>query len=180
MRPLTEEETRILFEKLSNYLGNNLLSLLEREDENYVFRLHKGNVFYLSESLAKAATLIPKKNLLSMGTCLGKFSKTNKFRLGITSLQYIARLTPNKVWVKPGGEQSYIYGNHVIKRHINRMTDGLNNNTGVVIYSMDDLPLGFGVLAKSSVDIKNADPEAITVYHQTDVGEYLREEADLL
>ena len=50
----------------------------------------------------------------------------------------------------------------------------------VVIYSSDELPLGFGALAKSSLDMKNSDPEAIAVYHQADVGEYLREEADLL
>ncbi|EEA06606.1 60S ribosome subunit biogenesis protein NIP7, putative [Cryptosporidium muris RN66] len=180
MRPLTEDETKILFQKLSIYIGGNLMSLIDCEDETYVFRLHKERVFYMSESIAKAASLVPKKSLLSMGVCLGKFTKSKKFRLGITALQHLARLTTNKVWVKAGGEQSYIYGNHVIKRHIGRMTDGLSNNMGVIICSMDETPLGFGVLAKSSSEVKTADAENIIVYHQTDIGEYLREEVDLI
>lgn len=41
---------------------------------------------------------------------------------------------------------------------------------------MNELPLGFGVAAKSSTDIRVADPMAIVVFHQADTGEYLRNE----
>ncbi len=34
--------------------------------------------------------------------------------------------------------------------------------------------MGFGVLAKSAEDLKHADPTAIYVYNQSDLGEYLR------
>jgi 60S ribosome subunit biogenesis protein NIP7 len=40
---------------------------------------------------------------------------------------------------------------------------------------MSDVPLGFGVTAKSTAECRRLDPTAIVVYHQADVGEYLRE-----
>jgi 60S ribosome subunit biogenesis protein NIP7 len=53
MRPLTEEETKLLFEKLSKYIGENIKELLERSDGIYCFRLHRERVFYVSERLMK-------------------------------------------------------------------------------------------------------------------------------
>jgi 60S ribosome subunit biogenesis protein NIP7 len=41
---------------------------------------------------------------------------------------------------------------------------------------MADVPLGFGVTAKSTQECRKADPSAIVVFHQSDIGEYLREE----
>ena len=38
----------------------------------------------------KKAGNIARKNLLSMGTCFGKFTKTDKFRLQITALDFLA------------------------------------------------------------------------------------------
>jgi hypothetical protein len=38
MRPLTEEETKILFEKLSKYIGDNVKLLIDRADGAYCFR----------------------------------------------------------------------------------------------------------------------------------------------
>jgi 60S ribosome subunit biogenesis protein NIP7 len=49
-------------------------------------------------------------------------------------------------------------------------------NKGVVIYSMSDVPLGFGTTAKSTHECRKVDQSAIVVYHQSDVGEYLRNE----
>lgn len=39
----------------------------------------------------KSATSINKDNLLHCGTCLGKFTKSGKFRLHITALDYLAQ-----------------------------------------------------------------------------------------
>ncbi|MBA0696627.1 hypothetical protein Goari_003164 [Gossypium aridum] len=47
---------------------------------------------------------------------------------------------------------------------------------GVVIFSMSDLPLGFGIVAKSTQDCRKLDPDAVVVLHQADIGEYLRME----
>ncbi len=61
--------------------------------------------------------------LKSIGTCFGKFTKGGKFRIHITCLDYLAKFAKNKVWLKPNGEQAFVYGNHVIKAHIGKMTD---------------------------------------------------------
>lgn len=39
----------------------------------------------------KASTSISRDNLLHVGTCMGKFTKSGKFRLHITALEYIAQ-----------------------------------------------------------------------------------------
>ena len=64
MRPLNDEEIKVVFTKLSEYIGPNIKYLIEREDEPYVFRLIKDSVYYLSEELAKLATNIGKDQLI--------------------------------------------------------------------------------------------------------------------
>lgn len=176
MRPLTDEETKIVFEKLTKYIGGKLKMMLERDDKTYVFRLHRTRVYYCDEDLIKYAGHFEKKKLVSVGTCIGKFSKTSKFRLHITALDYLAKFAKNKVWLKPSGEQSFLYGNNVLKSSIARITEDTAQYTGVVICNVNDLPLGFGTTAKSTVQIKEADPTATIIYNQADIGEYLRVE----
>ncbi|NWZ28323.1 NIP7 protein, partial [Asarcornis scutulata] len=205
MRPLTEAETRAVFEKLGRYIGENIQLLVERPDGTYCFRLHRDRVYYVSEKLLKGAASIPRGSLVALGTCFGKFTKTQKFRLNVTALDFLApyakvgarspgRLGPSappppvlsavplsqyKVWVKPGSEQSFLYGNHVLKSGLGRITENTAQYQGVVVYSMADVPLGFGVAAKSTQDCRKVDPMAIVVFHQADVGEYVRSEDTL-
>lgn len=40
---------------------------------------------------------VARPNLVSLGTCFGKFSKSGKFKLHITSLDYIAKYAKYKV-----------------------------------------------------------------------------------
>lgn len=84
-----------------------------------------------------------------------------------------------QVWVKPSAEMSFLYGNHIVKNGLGRITENTPGYTGVVIYSMADVPLGFGVTAKSTSECRAADPNAIVVFHQADCGEYLRAEDEL-
>lgn len=117
-----------------------------------------------------------------------------------------------KVWVKPGSEQSFLYGNHVLKSGLGRITENTAQYQGVVVFSMADVPLvsgrhgpcafwgwgmgtrweetlshllpfiptqGFGVAAKSTQECRKVDPMAIVVFHQADVGEYVRNEDTL-
>lgn len=52
-----------------------------------------------------------------------------------------------KVWVKPGAEQSFLYGNHVLKSGLGRITENTMQYQGVVVYSMADVPLvSFGTM----------------------------------
>jgi 60S ribosome subunit biogenesis protein NIP7 len=141
MRPLTDQETKTLFAKLALYIGHNISTLIDRPSDPHVFRLHKDRVYYVSVQLANLATSLPRTSLLSLGTCLGKFSKTGKFRLHVTALDYLAQHATYKVWVKPNGEMPFLYGNHVLKAHVGRITQDTPEHQGVVIYSMSDIPL---------------------------------------
>ena len=75
MRPLTDEELRIMFEKLQVFIGQNIAKLIDRSDDPHTFRLIKDRVFYISEQQMKLATNIGRENLLALGTCFGKFTK---------------------------------------------------------------------------------------------------------
>jgi len=88
----------------------------------------------------------------------------------------------------------FLYGNHVLKAHLGRITEDTPEHQGVVVFSMNDTPLvcriyyfeavsetfkGFGVTARSTVDTRKIDPTSIIVFHQADVGEYLRDEVSI-
>ncbi|CAN6661038.1 60S ribosome subunit biogenesis protein Nip7p [Trichomonascus vanleenenianus] len=179
MRALTEEETKKVFEKIAGYIGRNIANLINRQDEPYCFRIQKDRVYYVSERLAKLATCVARPNLMSLGVCLGKFTKTGKFRLHITALQVLAQHAKHKVWIKPNGEGLFLYGHHALKAHIGKMTEDIPEHTGLIVYAMNDMPLGFGVTARSTAESRRADPTAIVVFRQSDIGEYLRSEDTL-
>ncbi|KAJ7071153.1 cytosolic large ribosomal subunit protein [Mycena amicta] len=179
MRPLTDDESRAVFEKLANYIGKNLIHLIDRPDGAYCFRLQKDRVYYVSEESMRLAISVARPNLVSLGTCFGKFSKSGKFKLHITAVDHISKYAKYKVWIKPNGEMPFLYGNHVLKAHLGRITEDTPEHQGVVVYSMSDMPLGFGVTARATVDTRKLDPTSIIVFHQADVGEYLRDEETL-
>jgi 60S ribosome subunit biogenesis protein NIP7 len=45
-------------------------------------------------------------------------------------------LTSAQVWVKPSAEMQFLYGNHVLKNGLGRITENTPGYTGVVVYSM--------------------------------------------
>lgn len=77
--------------------GKNLVHLIDREDEPHCFRLQKDRVFYVSESSMKLAISVARPNLVSLGTCFGKFSKSGKFKLHVTAVDYLAQYAKYKV-----------------------------------------------------------------------------------
>lgn len=120
MRPLTQDESKLVFEKLANYIastsqllpssprtytplpkGKNIVHLVDRQDDAHCFRLHKGRVYYVSEASMRLSISVARSNLISLGTCLGKFSKSGKFKLHITSLDYLAQYAKYKVSFGP-------------------------------------------------------------------------------
>lgn len=115
--------------------------LLERGSEKYNFYYHRDRIFYCREDLAKRAANITRKNLLSFGTCFGKFTKTRKFRLHITALPYLSPYAKHRMWLKQNAEQSFLYGHHVIKSGLARVSDDTPQYAGVVVMNMNDIPL---------------------------------------
>ena len=45
------------------------------------------------------------------------------------------------MWIKPNGEMPFLYGNHVLKAHLGRITEDTPEHQGVVVFSMNDIPL---------------------------------------
>uniref|UniRef100_A0A182MMT8 60S ribosome subunit biogenesis protein NIP7 homolog n=1 Tax=Anopheles culicifacies TaxID=139723 RepID=A0A182MMT8_9DIPT len=180
MKRLSEQQTKILFEKLSKYIGTNVKLLIDRTDGTYCFREMKSRVYYMSEKILKLAETVPKEHMVSVGTCFGKFTKGNKFILHITALAYLAPYAQYKIWLKPAAEQQFLYGNNVSKSGMGRITENTPIYQGVIVMSMSDVPLGFGVAAKSTNDCKIADPLVTVCFHQADIGEYIRSEENLI
>lgn len=114
---------------------------------------------------------------------LPKRSNKHPKRKGAAVLTFVSGCDgmeiPPQVWVKPSSEMGFLYGNHVTKVGLGRITENTTQNQGVVIFSMADVPLGFGVAAKSTQDCRKLDPGGIVAYHQSDVGEYLRNEEEI-
>ena len=50
------QETRVVFEKLHNFIGKNIKHLVDRPDDSYVFRLHQNKVLYVKASIMRRAT----------------------------------------------------------------------------------------------------------------------------
>eukprot|EP00586_Coscinodiscus_wailesii_P016770 CAMPEP_0172503990 /NCGR_PEP_ID=MMETSP1066-20121228/174419_1 /TAXON_ID=671091 /ORGANISM="Coscinodiscus wailesii, Strain CCMP2513" /LENGTH=76 /DNA_ID=CAMNT_0013279959 /DNA_START=395 /DNA_END=625 /DNA_ORIENTATION=+ len=75
---------------------------------------------------------------------------------------------------------TFLYGNNVVKAGLARITESTPQYAGVVVYSMNDIPLGFGVAAHSTDHCKDLDPMGNVVLHQADIGEYLRVEDDII
>jgi len=189
MRPLEESEVAQVFEKLFKFIGKNLRNVLDTGDgdgdldgegESFCFRLHKNRVYYVRDRVVKRATNISRDNLVTLGQNVGKFTHSGKFRLTIGALDLLAAHAKHKMWVKPTSEMSFLYGNHLLKSGLGRITENTPTNQGVVILSMSDVPLGFGVCAKSTQDCRKADPSAVVCFHQADIGEYLRAEDDMV
>lgn len=82
--------------------------------------------------------------------------------------------------MKNNAEQQFLYGHNVTKAGLGRISENCEKYQGVLVYSMSDLPLGFGVAARGTGDCKMADPMAVVCFHQADIGEYIRSEEDLL
>ena len=97
----------------------------------------------------------------------------------ITALDILARHARFKIWVKPNGEQPFLYGGNVVKAHIGRWSDDCPEHQGVVVYNMADTPLGFGLSARSTAAAKSLDPTGLVAFRQADCGEYLRDEDTL-
>lgn len=109
----------------------------------------------------------------------GKFSKSGKFRLHITSLPVLAAHARYKIWIRPNGTMPFLYGGNIVKAHVGRWSEDCPEHQGVVVYDMNDTPLGFGVTARATSDARRLDPTGVVCFRQADCGEFLRDEDTL-
>ena len=131
------------------------------------------------EKQFKLALNFPSQNIAAVGTMLGKFTKKHNFRLTVHSLNVLSKFASNKVWVKVSSEMSFLYGHHIPKAGIDKMTESIPQYGGVIVFNTQGIPLGFGLMAQSSDAIEGLTATSIAVLHQVDIGEYLRDEKTL-
>jgi 60S ribosome subunit biogenesis protein NIP7 len=179
MRPLTEKEAQLFFERLAKFIGANAESLLTRDSESWTFCEHRLRGYYMGVDMARYCKPFGHKQLLSAGICMGKFTKKGRFFVHVTALSVIAPLAQFKVWVKPSAEIPFLYGQHVLKEGVENMTEGTPRNASVVIFNKDNLAIGLGVALQSSVSLRLAHPTIMAVARQGDLGEYLRSESTI-
>lgn len=46
-----------------------------------------------------------------------------------------------KIWLKATAEQQFLYGNHIMKSGLGRISESTAKYQGVVVYNMADVPL---------------------------------------
>jgi len=166
--------------KLEKFIGlEGISQLVDRKDVPHVFRLHKNRVYYLSESQVREATNFSRDKLISTGICVGKMTHSEKFRITIHFLEVLAQFCKNKIWLKSSAEMSFLYQRNVTKVGLARISEGIAQNSGVVVFGENMLPLGFGVAAQSTDSLKSLEPTATVVLNYGDNGEWLRSENEL-
>ncbi|KAI5162199.1 60S ribosome subunit biogenesis protein NIP7 [Nematocida ausubeli] len=177
MRPLKEEEFDKVEKKLRQFMGNNLSSFLNPLHE---LIYHKQKVYYVKKDLLKKASMIANDNILCIGTCIGRFTKSEFFRIRITALHMLMMYASCKVKVKQSAEMNVLYGNHVQRAHLCGVAPDTKKHSGVVLTTSSSVPIGFGIMTKSGNEILAGDRTAIVVVRHGDAGEYLRGEDTLM
>lgn len=64
-----------------------------------------------------------------------------KYAFDTLHLFMFSTLYFSQIWIKPNGEMPFLYGNHVVKAHLGRITEDTPEHQGVVVFSMNDIPL---------------------------------------
>lgn len=175
MRILKPEEETKVKAKLQYYIGDNIDDLLK----TYELRLNNQRVFLVSKELLKASSQIGRDHIITCGITLGKITKTNNFRITITSLHTLHKYALYKVWIKTSAEMNYLYGNNSLKSHIQKISESIPMNAGVFVFNQHQIPLGFGVMALSPNSYAKARNGDSVILNQADTGEYIRNEANL-
>ena len=67
---------------------------------------------------------------MAMGTCFAKITHSGKIHLQITCVDHLAKHALHKVWLKASAENSFLYGNHVTKQGLGRITDAAPQHGG--------------------------------------------------
>lgn len=176
MRELSPEELSKVQDKILKYISPDSFKTLF-SSKNLL--LHNQRVFHASEAILKHTSSIARKDLQSVGACIGKFTKTNQFRITVTSLHVLANHGLYKIWVKNTAEMNFLYGNDVLKSHVMKTSENIPLNKHAFVFNQNDYPMGFGVTSKSSAQYSLCEGNATVLIRQSDVGEYLREQDTL-
>lgn len=176
MRELKQEEFEKVSTRILKYISQDSFTTLFTQS-NLVY--HNQGVFYINDIIKKSISSIARKDLQSMGIYIGKFTKTNQFRITIQSLHLLANHAQYKIWLKNSAEMNFLYGNDVMKSHVLKTSENIPLNKHVFVFNQNDCALGFGVASKSNTQYALCEGNATVLIRQSDVGEYLRDQSTL-
>lgn len=177
MRELKSDENEKVIKKLEKFVGSNLPKIVNDQNKLY---LSEKLVLLINNKIYKKISNISRKNFISAGIMVGKFTRSNNFRISITFLDILSKYAINKVYVKNSAEMNVLYGNNVLKSHLVKIPENLKANESVVIFNTHDIPLGFGITSRSSMSLNIASHNTLSVIVQSDNGEYLRNESKMI
>merc|ERR1712178_138412 len=100
---------KIIYEKLFQFIGNNVYTIDQTEQDTFSIRQKREFVYFVKDNLIRRASCIRKDNLISLGTCIGKFSRSGRFRLTIGVIDLLVQNSKNKVWLGCKSELKFIY-----------------------------------------------------------------------
>lgn len=175
MRELTETEREKVFTKLQIYIGDNIENMLSDRK----LYLNNMRVFLCTEEVYKACSQIGRKQLICVGTIIGKFTKTDNFKITITGAHELAKHGINRVTLLDTGEMNYLYGNNALRSHISKVSEAIPQHAGVFVYNKNETLLGFGLMAVNSNSFQKARSGDIIILNQADCGEYIRNETNI-
>lgn len=176
MRKLTQEEIKKVNLKLTGIIGSNTQVIFDK----YTPYLHNKNIFLLTENEFKILSNIPQKNIILAGKHIGKFTRSDRFFVKISSLNILEQYASKKVWVKWSAEMNVLYGNNVSKSHVLKTSEDIGKNEVVFLYNPKDTLLGYGVTTRDGISFEKADHHSSYIIRQCDMGEFLRNEQKIL
>jgi 60S ribosome subunit biogenesis protein NIP7 len=167
MRALTNEESRSVFSVLSHYIGANLIHLIDCAGQPYCFMRSGDRVYYLPESLTRTESAAAASKTPVFGT----FARDGRFSLHINSLDHIAPHAKAKVWVSNEGAVQFLLGYNLHNAYVKHMTKNTPAKHGAVVFTMDGVPLGFGMTARATCDLPKLGEFTPVVQHIANISQ---------
>lgn len=176
MRVLLKEELRLILIKLVKYQGEEFLDFFKNNLLfKYSFRLQRGRIFYSSIiNISKAGNFL-KKKIATLGTCIGRLTKSGKFFILIPFQIFTENLDKRKfVSLTNKGEAAFTYGSNVTRYMIHEVSNSLKKGDGVVLKGLHGVVLGLGELMKSEAFMKVSNEREVVIINHADIGSYIR------
>ena len=141
MRILKLDEARIVLCKMIKFQGiffNNCIKKFIRIGQ--LFRFLKSRVFFASVVIVSRANSFTKKKIGSVGTCIGRFDKCDRFYFLIPALDFLTKSSKfNSIFINLAGEKIFTYGKHLKKNCLIKMTKNLTYSDGVIILNKNEI-----------------------------------------
>jgi len=149
-----------------DFLNDNELLILEKED--------KKEVYALSKDLAKFLELF-KLNFVTAGIKVGEVG-SRRFRFTLEGSFYLAKREKKRVYVDEKGEMLFLYGRDIFARSVVKVTDDVKENDVVFVCNKRGDILGLGKSRFNADRYKKVEEDRVVVENLVDRGEYLRKE----